>query len=51
MTEKCPECGATVDVPEDVMVDEIIECAECAVELQVASKSPLSLSIYEEAEK
>ncbi len=51
MDYPCPECGTAVKIPEDVMVEETIECEECAVELQVISKSPLSLVIYEEAEK
>lgn len=51
MTQMCPECGAEVVVPEDIMIDEVLECAECAVELQVTATSPLALTIYEEAEK
>ena len=51
MHQPCPECGSTVHVPEDCLVEEIIECPECAVELQITGKSPLSLVIYEEAEK
>jgi alpha-aminoadipate/glutamate carrier protein LysW len=51
MTHPCPECGADVEVPADILVDEIIECDECAVELQVTALTPLSLAVYEEAEK
>ena len=51
MTYPCPECGTQVEVPEDCLVDEVVECPECAVELQVMGKSPLSLALYEEAEK
>lgn len=51
MSQPCPECGAQVDVPDEIMVDEIVECPECAVELQVASLTPLALAVYEEAEK
>jgi alpha-aminoadipate carrier protein LysW len=51
MTAACPECGTQVNVPDDCMVEEVIECDECAVELQVTSKSPLALAVYEEAEK
>lgn len=51
MDYPCPECGSNVVVPEDCMVEETLECKECAVELQVISKSPLSLVVYEEAEK
>ena len=51
MTGSCPECGAPVEAPTDAVVDEVLECPECAVELQVASVEPLALAIYEEAEK
>ncbi len=51
MDYPCPECGSPVVVPEDCMEEETLECEECAVELQVISKSPLSLVVYEEAEK
>lgn len=51
MDYPCPECGNAVPVPDDVMEEETLECEECAVELQVVSKSPLSLQVYEEAEK
>lgn len=51
MSHPCPECSADVDVPSDITVDEIIECPECAVELQVTSVAPMTLSVYEEAEK
>lgn len=51
MKPSCPECGTEVEVPDDVLVDEIVECSECAVELQVIAKAPLTLAVYEEAEK
>lgn len=51
MNHPCPECHADVEVPSDIIVDEIVECPECAVELQVTSLSPLTLAVYEEAEK
>ena len=51
MTCPCPECGTEVAVPDDILVDEIVECPECAVELQVTATSPVQLAVYEEAEK
>ncbi|MBM3462245.1 MAG: hypothetical protein FJX76_09110 [Armatimonadetes bacterium] len=51
MEYPCPECGSKVAVPDDCMEEETLECPECAVELQIISKSPLSLVLYEEAEK
>ena len=49
--QPCPECGAVVTVADDVMKEEVLECPECAVELQVTSLDPLTLAVYEEAEK
>ena len=51
MEQSCPECGAAVAVADDVMSEEVLECPECAVELQVISRDPLTLVVYEEAEK
>jgi alpha-aminoadipate carrier protein LysW len=51
MSHPCPECGAEVEVPSEIMVDEIVECPECAVELQVTALEPLTVVVYEEAEK
>lgn len=51
MTHPCPECHADVEIPNDIIVDEIVECPECAVELQVTAMTPLTLAVYEEAEK
>lgn len=33
----CPECGAKIEVPEDVMKGEIITCPDCGLELEVKS--------------
>jgi len=32
---KCPDCGAEIEVPEDVMVNEIVSCPECGLELEI----------------
>ncbi|MEM0121501.1 MAG: alpha-aminoadipate/glutamate carrier protein LysW/ArgW [Thermoprotei archaeon] len=32
----CSECEATIDVPDDAIVGEIVECAECGTEYEVA---------------
>ena len=31
----CPDCLAEIEIPEDVMVGEIIECTDCGLELEV----------------
>ncbi len=39
-TVECPECGATVPLPEDVMQGEILSCPDCGIELEVLSVDP-----------
>jgi alpha-aminoadipate carrier protein LysW len=40
---ECVECGAVVDVPEDVMQGEILACSDCGAELEVISLDPLTV--------
>jgi alpha-aminoadipate carrier protein LysW len=37
----CPECDARVSVPDDVERGELMQCAECGVELEVVALEPL----------
>ena len=39
-TVECPECGATVTFPGDVMQGEILSCPDCGIELEVISLDP-----------
>jgi alpha-aminoadipate carrier protein LysW len=32
----CPECGAEINAPSDVMLKEILSCPDCGLELEVA---------------
>jgi alpha-aminoadipate carrier protein LysW len=32
---KCPDCGADIDVPDDVMLNEIVACPDCGLELEI----------------
>jgi alpha-aminoadipate carrier protein LysW len=36
MNVKCLECGCDFDVPDDVIVGEIVTCPDCGLELEVA---------------
>lgn len=47
----CPECEAALDVPDDVMQGEIMECAECGAELEVMSVQPLVIELAPEVEE
>ncbi len=47
----CCECDASIDVPADTLAGEILECAECSVELEVVSLDPLSATPAPEVEE
>jgi len=48
---ECIECGAIVDVPDDVMENEILVCMDCGAELEVISIDPFSLALAPEVEE
>lgn len=48
MTTKCPDCQATVSVPEGTEVGEIIECQNCGAEMELVSLKPLKVELIEE---
>ena len=33
----CPDCMGEIDVPDDVMVGEIVSCPDCGLEIEVKS--------------
>jgi alpha-aminoadipate carrier protein LysW len=39
MKTQCKECGAEIDVPDDIMVGEILTCPDCGSNFEIASKS------------
>ena len=43
MSVKCCVCEADVKVGSDMIVGELITCADCGTELEVVSISPLAL--------
>ena len=47
----CVECDGEVEVAADLMVGEILECADCGAELEVTSISPLTLALAPEVEE
>jgi alpha-aminoadipate carrier protein LysW len=46
----CPECFAEVPLT-DVMQNEITQCPGCGAELEIASLSPLTLSLAPQEEE
>lgn len=50
MTE-CVECGAEVDLADDVEVGEIVDCGTCGSELEVVEVEPVVLELAPELEE
>jgi alpha-aminoadipate carrier protein LysW len=48
---ECPECAAEVALPDDVMEGEIVQCAECGVELELINLEPATLALAPEEEE
>jgi alpha-aminoadipate carrier protein LysW len=48
---QCPECTAEVNVDGEPQVNEIVQCAECATELEVVTTSPVSLAVAPDVEE
>ena len=49
-TAECPECFGEVELT-DVMQHEIVQCAECGVDLEVTSIDPVKLEPAPEEEE
>ena len=49
---ECPECLAKIEVPDDVLIGEIINCPDCGAELEVCkisgSKVEVKVAVSEE---
>jgi alpha-aminoadipate/glutamate carrier protein LysW len=43
MTASCPVCEARVDLSVEATAHELVDCAECSTELEIASLEPPSL--------
>ncbi len=51
MNTSCPECGSKVEVPADSLEGELLFCDHCGVELELVSREPLKVLVFEEEEK
>lgn len=49
-TAECPECFGEIELT-DVMENEIIQCPDCGVDLEVVSISPIRLDLAPEEEE
>lgn len=50
-TVYCLECAAEVNLEDDLMVGEIVECADCGAELEVTSLAPVAVQLAPEVEE
>jgi alpha-aminoadipate carrier protein LysW len=50
-TTECLECAAAVQVSENVMLGEILECIECGAELEIVGLTPLVVELAPEVEE
>ena len=41
---ECPVCGGALEVPSDVIVGELIDCADCGAELEVTVLHPVTVT-------
>lgn len=51
MVCECPECGAEIELSDDVMAGEIVVCPDCGVECEVLSLDPLELGLAPEEDE
>ena len=48
---ECPVCGAKLELSDDPVEGELVECAECGSELEILSLGPLTLGEAPETEE
>jgi alpha-aminoadipate carrier protein LysW len=42
---QCQECGAEINVPDDMMIGEILTCPDCGGDFELASKSETKVEL------
>jgi alpha-aminoadipate carrier protein LysW len=50
-TGECVECGAIIQLSDDLMLGEIVECIECSAELEITGLNPLAIELAPEIEE
>jgi alpha-aminoadipate carrier protein LysW len=50
-TVECPECGSAVQLPQDVVQNEIVGCGACGAELEVVRLDPLQVELAPQEEE
>lgn len=51
MEAECLECGAIIELAENVEQGEIVVCPDCGISLEVVSLDPISLGLAPEEEE
>lgn len=41
---ECPVCGASLELNEDTVENELLECGECGTELEVTGVNPFTVA-------
>ena len=44
----CPECEAEIELEENFLTGEIVDCPDCGVELEIVSTDPVVLDLAPE---
>ena len=47
----CPECGSKLELGQDVIAHEIIDCPTCGAELEVMSLDPIKIELAPQEEE
>lgn len=47
MSTKCIDCGALMEIPDDALPDEIIECPDCGLDYVVVKDGSGTLCLQE----
>ncbi len=50
-TVACIECAAEIELGEDLLAGEVVQCPDCGVELEVVSVEPLAVELAPEIEE
>ncbi len=48
---ECNECGGAVEIDDDVMLGEILQCPDCGIELEVVGIDPVQIELAPEIEE
>lgn len=48
---KCPECRSELNVPKDVVENEIVDCEFCGAELEITGIDPIKVELAPEEQE